>query len=275
MSLSSDGAVMTMPVQPAYQGGNGGFGGWGGDWASWIILFLIFGMFGWGGYGGGWGGNSGNGLGSPSGQGWATRADINEGFALNGLQNGQTSIRDAVSNGFHGVDTAVCNLGYQTQAGFNAIGAQLAQCCCDTQRSIDGVRYDMATQACDTRNTIQTSTRDIIDNANANSRAILDFLTQDKIATLTAENQSLKFQASQAAQNAFFTANQEAQTAELIRRINPMPVPPVGIAIFAPKETLNFARHWFVSPRRVTSPAPSRCTMQGLPVLASSVKGTF
>ena len=231
MSLSSDGAVMTMPVTPAYQGGNGGFGGWGGDWASWIILFLIFGMFGWGGYGG-WGGNSGNGLGSPSGQGWATRADINEGFALNGLQNGQTSIRDAVSNGFHSVDNSICNLGYQLQ-----------DCCCQTQRAVDGVnynmatqangiqnaiqgvRYDMATQACDTRNTIQNSTRDIIDNANANSRAILDFLTQDKFATLTAENQSLKFQASQAAQNAFITANQEAQTAELIRRINPMPVP--------------------------------------------------
>jgi hypothetical protein len=232
MSLSSDGAVMTMPVQPAYQGGNGGFGGWGGDWASWIILFLIFGMFGWGGYGGGWGGNSGNGLGSPSGQGWATRADINEGFALNGLQNGQSSILSAMTNGFHGVDNAICNLGYQLQ-----------QCCCDNARAIDGVnynlstqgaatqaaiqgvRYDMATQACDTRNTIQNSTRDIIDNQNSNSRAILDFLTQDKIATLTAENQSLKFQASQAAQNAFFTANQEAQTAELIRRISPMPVP--------------------------------------------------
>lgn len=232
MSLSSDGAVMTMPVQPAYQGGNGGFGGWGGDWASWIILFLIFGMFGWGGYGGGWGGNSGNGLGSPSGQGWATRSDINEGFALNGLQTGQSGILSAVTNGFHGVDNAICNLGYQLQ-----------DCCCQTQRAVDGVnynlstqgaatqaaiqgvRYDMATQACDTRNTIQNSTRDIIDNQNANSRAILDFLTQDKIATLTAENQSLKFQASQAAQNAFFTANQEAQTAELIRRINPMPVP--------------------------------------------------
>jgi len=232
MSLSSDGAVMTMPVQPAYQGGNGGFGGWGGDWASWIILFLIFGMFGWGGYGGGWGGNSGNGLGSPSGQGWATRADVNEGFALNGLQTGQSGILSAVTNGFHGVDNAICNLGYQLQ-----------DCCCQTQRAVDGVnynlstqgaatqaaiqgvRYDMATQACDTRNTIQNSTRDIIDNQNANSRAILDFLTQDKIATLTAENQSLKFQASQAAQNAFFTANQEAQTAELIRRINPMPVP--------------------------------------------------
>ncbi|WP_249390726.1 hypothetical protein [Dysosmobacter welbionis] len=224
MSLSND-ATLTMPVAPAYSaGGYGGNGSmWGGDWSAWIILFLI-----WGAFGGGWGNGFGGGFGGANGpgfQGYATRSDINEGFALNGLQNGQTSIRDAVSNGFHGVDTAVCNLGYQTQAGFNALGAQLAQCCCDTQRSIDGVRYDMATQACDTRNTIQSSTRDIIDNANANSRAILDFLTQDKIATLTAENQSLKFQASQAAQNAFITANQEAQTAELIRRINPMPVP--------------------------------------------------
>ena len=171
-------------------------------------------MFGWGGYSGGWGGNPAMAWVLPLVRGWATRADINEGFALNGLQNGQTSIRDAVSNGFHSVDNSICNLGYQLQ-----------DCCCQTQRAVDGVNYNMATQACDTRNTIQSSTRDIIDNANANSRAILDFLTQDKIATLTAENQSLKFQASQAAQNAFFTANQEAQTAELIRRINPMPVP--------------------------------------------------
>ena len=234
MSLSSDGTVMTMPVTPAYQGGNGGFGGWGGDWASWIILFLIFGMFGWGGYGGFGGGNGGSN--GPGFQGWATRADINEGFALNNLQSGINSIQqgicdstyalnNTITNGFHGVDTAVCNLGYQTQAGFNALGSQLAQCCCDTQRAIDSVNYNMATQACDTRNTIQSTTRDIIDNQNANSRAILDFLTQDKISTLTAENQSLKFQASQAAQNAFITANQEAQTAELIRRINPMPVP--------------------------------------------------
>lgn len=235
MSLSND-ATLTMPVAPAYSAGGYGSNGsmWGGDWSAWIILFLIWGAFG-GGWGNGFGGSFG-GANGPGFQGYATRSDINEGFALNNLQSGINSIQNgicdstytltnAINNGFHGVDTAVCNLGYQTQAGFNAIGAQLAQCCCDTQRSIDGVRYDMATQACDTRNTIQNSTRDIIDNANANSRAILDFLTQDKIATLTAENQSLKFQASQAAQNAFITANQEAQTAELIRRINPMPVP--------------------------------------------------
>ena len=189
-----------------------------------VILFLIFGMFGWGnGFGGGFGGNGGTN--GPGFQGWATRADINEGFALNGLQNGQNSIRDAVSNGFHGVDNAVCTLGYQTQQGFNALGAQMAQCCCDTQRAIDGVNYNMATQACDTRNTIQNSTRDIIDNANANSRAILDFLTQDKITTLQAENQSLKLAASQANQNSYLTATPDAQTNELIRRINPMPIP--------------------------------------------------
>ena len=222
MSLSSDNTVMTMPVTPAYQGGGYGNSMWGGDWASWIILFLIFGMFGWGGYGGFGGGNGVNG---PGFQGWATRADINEGFALNGLQNGQNSIRDAVSNGFHGVDNAVCTLGYQTQQGFNALGAQMAQCCCDTQRAIDGVNYNMATQACDTRNTIQNSTRDIIDNANANSRAILDFLTQVKITTLQAENQSLKLAASQANQNSYLTATLDAQTNELIRRINPMPIP--------------------------------------------------
>ena len=224
MSLSSDNTVMTMPVTPAYQGGGYGNSMWGGDWASWIILFLIFGMFGWGnGFGGGFGGNGGTN--GPGFQGWATRADINEGFALNGLQNGQNSIRDAVSNGFHGVDNAVCTLGYQTQQGFNALGAQMAQCCCDTQRAIDGVNYNMATQACDTRNTIQNSTRDIIDNANANSRAILDFLTQDKITTLQAETQSLKLAASQANQNSYLTATLDAQTNELIRRINPMPVP--------------------------------------------------
>ena len=224
MSLSSDNTVMTMPVTPAYQGGGYGNSMWGGDWASWIILFLIFGMFGWGnGFGGGFGGNGGTN--GPGFQGWATRADINEGFALNGLQNGQNSIRDAVSNGFHGVDNAVCTLGYQTQQGFNALGAQMAQCCCDTQRAIDGVNYNMATQACDTRNTIQNSTRDIIDNANANSRAILDFLTQDKITTLQAENQSLKLAASQANQNSYLTATLDAQTNELFRRINPMPIP--------------------------------------------------
>lgn len=228
MSLSSDNTVMTMPVAPAYGGGYGSNGMWGDNFLSWIIILLLFGGrgFGFGGLGGfgGFGGLGGmlggfGGWGSPYAQGVLTRADINDGFALQNLQNSQTSIKDAVTNGFHGVDTAVCQLGYNTQQGFNNLASQLASCCCETQSAIQGVRYDIATSAAATQNTIQNTTRDIIDNANANSRAILDFLTQDKIATLTAENQSLKFQASQTAQNAFITANQEAQTAELLRRL--------------------------------------------------------
>ena len=250
MSLSSDGAVMTMPVQPAYQGGYGGNGSmWGGDWSAWIILFLI-----WGAFGGGWGNGFGGGFGGANGpgfQGYATRSDINDGFALNNLQSGINAIQNgicdstytltnAINNGFHGVDTAVCNLGYQLQ-----------DCCCQTQRAIDGVnynmatqaagiqnaiqgvRYDMATQACDTRNTIQNSTRDIIDNQTSGINAIMGKLSQmeynglnDKYQAALAENQALKFQASQTAQNAFITANQEAQTAELLRRLGrDCPVP--------------------------------------------------
>lgn len=239
MSLSSDNTVLTMPVQPAYQGGNGfgsGFG-WGGDFGSWIILFLLFGMFGgWGNNGYGWGGNAGGyggGFNAPGAQGWATRADINDGFALNGLQNGQTSIKDAVTNGFHGVDTAVCQLGYQTQQGFNTLASQIASCCCETQSAIQGVRYDIATSAAATQNTIQNTTRDIIDNQTSGINAIMGKLSQmeynglnDKYQAALAENQALKFQASQTAQNAFITANQEAQTAELLRRLGrDCPVP--------------------------------------------------
>ena len=249
MSLNTE---TTMQVQPVYGNGNGGFG-WGGDWASWIILFLIFGMFGWGGYG-----NAG-GVNNPAGQGWATRADINEGFALNNLESGQRDILGSVTSGFHGVDNAICQLGYQTQQGFNntnvalmqghnALATQLANCCCETREAIQGVNYNLATQACDTRNTIQNSTRDIIDNQTSGINAIMGKLSQmeynglnDKYQATLAENQALKSQVSQTAQNAFIAANQEAQTAELIRRLGrDCPVPAYVVQPPAPVQFPNF-----------------------------------
>ena len=218
MSLSNDSTVMTMPVAPVYQGNNGGFGnGWGGDWMSWLLLFVLFGGWGYGGFGGGFGGGYG-GFNTPNAQGVITRADLNEGFALNGLQNGQTSIKDAVTNGFHGVDTAVCQLGYQTQQGFNTLASQLASCCCETQSAIQGVRYDIATSAAATQNTIQNTTRDIIDNANANSRAILQALNDNYVRTLERENSDLRMNALISNSNAVNQAARDAQTAELLRR---------------------------------------------------------
>ena len=200
--------------------GNGGMFGNGNDWA-WIVILLLFGWGGrgFGGFGGGFGGGS---CGTPC----ATQADLAAGFNNSAVLSGINGIDSALCQGFNGVNTAILQSEYNTQGAINGLSHQLAQCCCDNKAAIADVKYAMATESCATRNTIQNTTRDIIDNANANSRAILDFLTQDKIATLTAENQSLKLAASQSAQNAFITANQEAQTAELIRRLGrDCPVP--------------------------------------------------
>lgn len=210
--------------------GNGG-GMFGNDWA-WIVILLLFGWGGRGyGFGGGFGGGydgGGNGCGccNPCATQADVRAAVDQQTLISkldqqtyGIADSTYALNNTINQNFRGVDNAICNLGFNVQNGFNTLGYQISDCCCQTQRAIDGVRYDMATQACDTRNTIQNTTRDIIDNANANSRAILDFLTTDKINTLTAENQALRFQASQTAQNAFITANQDAQTAELIRRL--------------------------------------------------------
>lgn len=195
----------------ANKNGGGMFGGgWEGIIGLVVILALLGGGLGFGGFGGGLFGGGGSGF-----QGMATRADINAGFQFNDLQNGIRGLERGLCDGFYGV-----------QNGFNNLSAQLAQCCCDNRAAISDLKFTAAQEACATRNLMQTNTRDIIDSQNAGTRAILDFLTQDKIATLTAENQSLKFAASQSAQNAFITANQEAQTAELIRRLGrDCPVP--------------------------------------------------
>lgn len=214
-----------------------------GDGGWWIILFVI--MFAFGGWGNGFGFGGNGGANSPGLQGLATRADINEGFALNNLQSGITAIQQGICDSTYATNNAINGVNMGMMQGFNGVergfcnlSAQLAQCCCDNREAISQVRYDMASQACDTRQAIAMSTRDIIEGQNAGTRAILDFLTQDKIASLQAENQSLKFQASQTAQNAYITASQDAQTAELIRRLGadcPQPAywvnPPTPVAV--------------------------------------------
>lgn len=192
-----------------------------GDGGWWIILLFLF--AGWGGNGFGFGGNH---VGAP---GYATQADVRAAVDQQtliskldqqtyGLADSTYALNSAITNGFHGVDTALNTLGYNMQAGFNTAAHELASCCCETQRALErgfaDVSYNMATQACDTRRAITDSARDIIDNNNAGVRSILDFLTQDKIATLQAENQALKFAASQATQNAY-----------LVNELRPSPVP--------------------------------------------------
>lgn len=173
-------------------GGYGGNGLFAND--NWMWLFILFLFGGWGrGFGGGFGGYGGGGdCGYPA----ATKADIDSAFALNGLQTGV----DAV------------------QSSLTSLSGQLAQCCCDNKAAIADVKYQMATDTCAVTGAINNSTRDILENANNNTRSILDFLVQDKISTLQAENQSLKLAASQANQNAVLMAAMDANTAQIIRR---------------------------------------------------------
>ena len=213
----------------AVTGGNRNDGAWGdGGWWVLIILFALFG--GWGGYG--FGGNGGGGYTATA----ATQADIQRGFdnsavisKLDGITNGLCDGFYAVNNGMlTGFNTIQQAINADTVAGMqnaNAIQYQLANCCCETREAIQGVNFNMAQNTCALQNTMNNNTRDIIDSQNAGTRAILDYLCQDKIATLQAENNDLRLAASQDRQNALLTTAMTAQTNHIISAVNPSPIP--------------------------------------------------
>ena len=175
----------------------------GGDWSAWIILFLLFGLFGNGngfGFGGGFGGR---GCGQP-----ATTADLTSQSIiskLDGLTNGLSDSTYALNNAI--------------TSGFSGVQSQIASCCCGIERAIDGVNYNTAKGFCDLSNAMNINTRDILESNNSNTRAILDFLVQSKMDEKDGKIAELQSELMLSRQNAFFTANQDAQTAELIRRM--------------------------------------------------------
>lgn len=226
MSLSSDGAPMlTMPVAPTNSGGNGGFG-WDGNGSWFIIILFLFAFLGWGNNG--WGNNGGNSGGVVDGYVLSSdfanierKMDLINGGLCDGfyaanttLLNGFAGVNQNMNNGFQTAELSRANQQAALMQQLNAMQMQAAECCCNTQRSIEGVRYDMAAHACDTRNTVQNATRDIVENQNANSRAILDFLTNSKMRDLESANQELRLAASQSAQNNY-----------LISQLRPCPSP--------------------------------------------------
>lgn len=211
----------SMPVVPASYGtNNGGFGSFGSDW---IGLIVILALLGWGGNGFGFGGNRNDGY--PCATQADVRAAVDQQTLISkidqqtyGLSSTFTALNDNLNSNFRGIDNAICTLGYQNQQGFSNLSAQLASCCCETGRAIErgfaDTNYNLATQTNAIQNAMCNNTRDIIDNQNANSRAVLDFLVNDKLATLQAENQNLKLKASQAEQNAY-----------LLNELKPCPSP--------------------------------------------------
>ena len=193
--------------------------GWN-DW-SWIIgLALVGGLFGgWGNGGFGFGGNRGGYGFNGVGENYVLATDfatierkldgVNNGlcdgfYAQNtNMLNGFASVQQTLCQGFNGIErsiadtnsnlaNAICTLGYQNQAGFNALSTQLAQCCCDTRAAIADVKYANERNTCD-----------IIRAGQDNTRAILDYLTTEKISALQAENSGLKAQISNDRQSAY------------------------------------------------------------------------
>jgi hypothetical protein len=145
-------------------------------------------------------------------------------------------MNNSMLTGFNGINTNIMQTGYGIQQAINAdtvanmqnanaLQSQLANCCCETREAIQGVNYNMATNTCALQNTMNNNARDIIDSQQAGTRAILDFLTNDKIATLQAENNDLRRAASQDRQNALLTTTMAAQTNQIIDAVRPTPVP--------------------------------------------------
>lgn len=236
-------------------------GMFGGDWA-WILILLLL---GWGNRG--WGNGGYDNCCGCGGYGYngfvggydigklATTNDVAVGFNNSAVLNNLNDIKLGLNNGFAGVQQTLCQCcnginqaistnGYETRLAVNGLSSQLADCCCATQRqisdgicgiqrSIDGVNYNMATNTCNITNAINNSTRDIIDNQNANYRAIHDELVANKIeakneqiAELRQQVTALNLAQSQANQNAYLTATMDANQAELIRRLGrDCPVP--------------------------------------------------
>lgn len=225
--------------------GNGnGNGGWG-DNCWWIILlFLVFG-WGWGGYGTGAGcrgntsvyegyvlNNDFSILSNQIGQGFATQERkidyVNNGICslgydqlaqMNGINTNIMSVGNAIQNSISQTQLADIQNTNSLTSQITGIGTQLAACCCDLRyenaSKFSDLNYRLAEQSCQTRQAVADATAAIIANQDANTRSVLDFLTQDKIASLVAENSSLKA-----------AANNAAQTADIVNQLRqPTPIP--------------------------------------------------
>lgn len=233
MSMSSELSASDVALLSGQNSRNGD-GLFGGNGAYWIIILFLFVFCGWGGNG--WSGNRGGQV--TAMDGYVLTSDFaNIERKIDGVNNGlcdgfyaQAQLINGtqmqMANGFAQAELSRSNQQAALMQMLYTMSSQQADCCCKTQTAIQGVNYNIATQACDTRNTIQTGIRDVIENQNANARAVLDALTAQRIEAkdekIAAQNQTifgLQLAASQAAQNQY-----------LVQAIRPCPTPAYVVA---------------------------------------------
>ena len=221
----SEGGLSASDIALLNRDGDGGFGNGNGAW--WIILFLIF---GWGRNGFG-GGNGGVGENYVLATDFATierKLDaVNSGicdstFALNNtMTNGFANVQQTLCQGFSGINSAISNSAFNTERGLWNLSSQFADCCCTTQRAIDGVNYNMAMNTNGIQQTLCNNTRDLIENQNANYRALHDEIVANRI-----EDKNAQIAAQQNEINALrLAASQAKQNNYLVNELRPCPVP--------------------------------------------------
>lgn len=131
------------------------------------------------------------------------------GMGLTNLQN-----TNAITNAINADTIANMQNTFQISQQLNNMQAQQEACCCQTKELLAAnaaeLNYNLATQACQNRQVVTDNTRDIIENANNNTRQVLDFLVQDKIDTLNAD--ALKGMVSQSEQNAYLISQLSQKT---------------------------------------------------------------
>lgn len=196
--------------------------GWGNDWWAVIIILALFG--GWGGRGGLFG-NAGSGSGCGC-SAPATCADLQAGFnnqavtnKLNGLENGLCSlgydqlaqmnnIANTIQQGNFALQQTLNNNAIAQMQDTNAVSRQLADCCCENRAAIKDVQYTAAMNNNAVLQAINAQTNTIVQNDNANYRALHDELVSyqmqqkdDVIAELRSQVQALNLGVSQRNQN--------------------------------------------------------------------------
>lgn len=177
---------------PISYGNNNGFGDFGGIWGL-LAIAIIFG--GWGGNGFGWGNN---------GNGYQQTADVENSIhnALDTMQitNKLDSITTDLGNDFGNVINAITQNGYETRLAMNDLGFNMQNCCCQTRETINAVGNTLGSQLADLKYTIATEECATRQNATDNANRIIDYMTQEKIASLQAQNTALRGELSQAQQ---------------------------------------------------------------------------
>ena len=232
MSMNSDYSLSDIAAASGNRQNDGFFGGNG---AIWLIVLFLFVFCGWGGN---WGGGNHTGGQGTGMDGYVLTSDFaNIERKIDGVNSGMcdgfyaqaqliNGTQMQMANGFAQAELSRSNQQAALMQMLYTMSAQQADCCCKTQTAIQGVNYNLATQACETRNTIQTGIRDVIENQNANARAVLDALTAQRIEAkdekIAAQNQQifgLQLAASQAAQNSY-----------LVQTLRPCPTPAYVVA---------------------------------------------